>query len=225
MAATSAKTTGATMKADAALPATAKGRRRPGQSSKAGKGFRDSTASKLASPVKLDTPFSAAVRQSIKQVRSELAAQNAIGAGLRLRDYAKIYLASPRERIGIIREGVPALQLVDIGFDMGVTKESLFSTLQFPRATINRKIAKNDVLPPEFSERMVGLQKLIGQVEVMVEQSGNPENFNAAHWLAQWLNEPLPALGNERPADFMDTVEGQELISNLLLQMQTGAYA
>ena len=108
---------------------------------------------------------------------------------------------------------------------MGVTKESLFSTLQFPRATINRKIAKNDVLPPEFSERMVGLQKLIGQVEVMVEQSGNPENFNAAHWLAQWLNEPLPALGNERPADFMDTVEGQELISNLLLQMQTGAYA
>ena len=128
-------------------------------------------------------------------------------------------------RRDIIREGVPALQLVDIGFDMGVTKESLFSTLQFPRATINRKIAKNDVLPPEFSERMVGLQKLIGQVEVMVEQSGNPENFNAAHWLAQWLNEPLPALGNERPADFMDTVEGQELISNLLLQMQTGAYA
>lgn len=141
------------------------------------------------------------------------------------RIYAKIFLASPRERIGIIRGGVPAVQLVDTVSDMGVTKESLFSTLQFPRATINRKIAAKDVLPPEFSERMVGLQKLIGQVEVMVEQSGNPENFNAAHWLAQWLNEPLPALGNEKPAAFMDTVEGQEMISNLLLKMQTGAYA
>jgi len=37
--------------------------------------------------------------------------------------------------------------------------------------------------------------RLIGQVQAMVEQSGNPEGFDAAHWLGAWLDEPLPALG------------------------------
>lgn len=139
--------------------------------------------------------------------------------------YTKMFRASPTERIGLIRKGVPAFVLVDIGADMGVTKERLLSTLQFPRATINRKIAAKDVLPPEYSERMIGLQKLIGQVEVMVAESGVPEGFSAAHWVAQWLEEPSPALGNARPADYMDTVEGQEMVAGLLLKMQTGAYA
>lgn len=139
--------------------------------------------------------------------------------------YAKMFRASPTERIDLIRNGVPAFVLVDTGADMGVTKEHLLSTLQFPRATINRKIAAKDVLPPEYSERMIGLQKLIGQVEVMVAESGAPEGFNAAHWVAQWLEEPSPALGNARPADYMDTMEGQEMVAGLLLKMQTGAYA
>lgn len=224
MVATSQKITGArtgfARTADSALSSAAKGKR--GTTAKGSPTSVASGQTLLTEPKK--SPRSA-LRQSIKKVRVALAAERELTAPARSKYYAQIYLASPRERIVLIRNGVPALQLVDTGFDMGISKESLFSTLQFPRATINRKIAKNDVLPPEYSERMVGLQKLIGQVEVMVEQSGNPENFNAAQWVAQWLNEPLPALGNERPADFMDTVEGQELISSLLLQMQTGAYA
>ena len=35
----------------------------------------------------------------------------------------------------------------------------------------------------------------------------------------------MPALGGERPVELMDTMEGQTLVSNLLAQMQSGAYA
>lgn len=80
----------------------------------------------------------------------------------------------------------------------------------------------------EDSEKIVGLAKLVGQVETMLDQSGDPElmkDFDARKWLARWIEEPIPALGGKRPADYMDTFEGQEMVSRLLSMMQTGAYA
>eukprot|EP01030_Chromulinospumella_sphaerica_P005631 gene5631-5509_t len=92
-------------------------------------------------------------------------------------------------------------------------------------ASTCRKTSKDELLPTALSERMIGLQKLIGQVQTMVEESGNPKGFNAAHWIAQWLEQPLGALGGQKPAHFMDTIQGQELVSDVLARMQSGAYA
>ncbi|MNR31650.1 hypothetical protein D3C85_1491730 [compost metagenome] len=59
----------------------------------------------------------------------------------------------------------------------------------------------------------------------MVEASGNPDGFDAAAWLDQWLDQPLPALGERRPAELMDTAEGQVIVSNMLSRAQSSAYA
>jgi uncharacterized protein (DUF2384 family) len=75
------------------------------------------------------------------------------------------------------------------------------------------------------SERTIGLQRLIGQVELMAQQSGAPTGFDAAKWVAQWLEQPSAALGDKRPTDFMDTAQGQAIVSDLLAQMQSGAFA
>jgi hypothetical protein len=32
-------------------------------------------------------------------------------------------------------------------------------------------------------------------------------------------------LGGDKPADYMDTIEGQRIVANLLAMMQSGAYA
>jgi uncharacterized protein (DUF2384 family) len=69
------------------------------------------------------------------------------------------------------------------------------------------------------------MAKLVGQVQAMVEQSGDPTGFDAAKWVARWVNEPSPALGGKSPATYMDAVEGQELVFNLVARMQSGAYA
>ena len=54
--------------------------------------------------------------------------------------------------------------------------------------------------------------------------SGSHKNFDAAHWLSQWLEQPVPSMGNAKPADYMDTLEGQSLVSSLINKMQTGTY-
>ena len=140
-------------------------------------------------------------------------------------DYKGIYRASAAERVQFIRHGV-APEVVNLTItDMGITKTSLYTTLDFPTSTMKRKSAKDQVLPSALSERMIGLQKLIGQAQTMVEESGNPEEFNAALWVAQWLERPLGSLGGQKPAHFMDTIQGQELVSDVLARMQSGAYS
>jgi putative toxin-antitoxin system antitoxin component (TIGR02293 family) len=136
-----------------------------------------------------------------------------------------IFRASDLERINLIRAGVPASYLSVIGQQMEIPQERLFATLSLPRSTVGKKIRGKQVLSADQSERVLGLERLIGQVEVMVEESGNLAGFNARRWLAEWLEQPLPALAGAKPADFMDTMEGQQLVSRLLAQSQSGAYA
>ena len=78
---------------------------------------------------------------------------------------------------------------------------------------------------PDESERLIGFAKLVGQVEAMIQDSGNRPNFDARAWVARWLVEPLPAFGGARPIEFMDTMEGQGLVSAALAKAQSGAYA
>ncbi len=75
---------------------------------------------------------------------------------------------------------------------------------------------------PTKNERIA---RLIAQVQAMVDQSGNPEHFDAAAWLSRWLREPLPALGGGHAIDLLDTAEGELQVSRLLAQIQSGSYA
>ena len=65
---------------------------------------------------------------------------------------------------------------------------------------------------------------LLTQVKEMIEESGNPTGFDAAAWLARWLNEPLAALGGKCPSYYLDTPEGRDRIALILRQMQGAAY-
>ena len=92
-------------------------------------------------------------------------------------------------------------------------------------ATMNRRVKSKDRLPPTESDRVRCVTRLVGQIQNIVEESGNPLGFDAAAWISRWLNEPLSALGGVHPLDLLDTTEGQALVSNTLAQIQSGAYA
>jgi putative toxin-antitoxin system antitoxin component (TIGR02293 family) len=139
--------------------------------------------------------------------------------------FSDIYQVEPIDRIKLIRDGVPARYIKVISDSMGITKDTLFKFLNLPKSTIDKKSVANQILPIEQGERLIGMAKLVGQVESIIAESGNPEGFNAAQWIAQWLEKPSPALGGEKPSAFLDTVSGQEMISDLLAKIQTGAYA
>jgi len=160
------------------------------------------------------TPAAPVVRT--RRLRSETAAST---------EFEQVFLAPPHERIDAIRRGVPAAQLSLLAERMQVAKESLIAILRLSRATVNRKARDMQALSQDESERVLGLECLIGQVENMVRESGASQGFDAAVWVSNWLHAPLPALGNKPPAAFMDTVEGQKLVSGILAMGQSGAYA
>lgn len=139
--------------------------------------------------------------------------------------FLETYQASPFERVAVIRKGLPATVIVETSKAMGMPQERLYQILRLPRTTVSRKISANGVLSREGSERVMGLRKIIGQVEQMIRESGDATGFNAAEWVSNWLEAPSSALGGQKPGDFMDTAEGQEVVSHLIAQMQSGAYA
>ena len=144
---------------------------------------------------------------------------------LKKEDFVSLFKNDPLEHVGLVKHGVPALLIELVAGEMGVSKDKLLAILGLPRATIHRKARKNQPLSTEESSRVLGISRLIGQTQAMVETSGNPDGFDAAAWMAQWLDQPLSALGGRRPAELMDTAEGQAIVSNMLSRTQSGAYA
>lgn len=59
----------------------------------------------------------------------------------------------------------------------------------------------------------------------MVSESGNREGFCAADWVSTWLETPNPALGGKCPSAYLEQPGGAEVLSRLLAQMQSSAYA
>ena len=72
---------------------------------------------------------------------------------------------------------------------------------------------------------MIGMAGLVEQVEAMVADAGEAAGFDARAWLEQWMTARVPALGLVRPIDLMGTAEGQALVSQVLAQIGSGAYA
>ncbi|WP_229476719.1 antitoxin Xre-like helix-turn-helix domain-containing protein [Massilia rubra] len=137
----------------------------------------------------------------------------------------QLYRLDPQERIRVIRQGIDASVIGNLSSRMGMSKEYLLSSLGLSRATISRKEKDATMLSKDESERVLGVETLIGMVQTMVEQSGDPSGFDAARWVSNWLSKPLPALAGATPASYMDTFEGQKLVAELLSMSQSGAYA
>lgn len=131
------------------------------------------------------------------------------------------YRASPAERISFIRAGVSASHLSGLAEAMHVSREHLLRMLDLPSTSIKQKTRPGTPLSTEKSERVIGLMQLIGQVTFMVDDTGDPTDFDAARWVGEWLEQPLPALGGAKPSAYMDTMTGQKLVSNLLVQSES----
>jgi len=119
----------------------------------------------------------------------------------------------------------PAKLVRSLAADLHVSIEFVIDTLGLPRRTIFRKIEENKNLDPGQAERVVGIQRLIGQVQVMTVETANEEKFDAGRWLGEWIDQPLPALGGRRPAEYLGDGAGREWVSQLLRQIQAGVFA
>jgi len=174
---------------------------------------------RMASPAAPKTTAAPAAKRKTPQLKVFKATRKS-SAG----PFIAWYKMDFNDKILAIRSGVPAQRVGELSAVMDIPKEALMDSLGLSRATINRKVQLEQALSPGESERVMGMQSLIGQVQAMIDAESAP-HFDAAKWLAQWLAAPLPALGGNTPGSYMDTVEGQKYVSTLLEMAQSGAYA
>ncbi len=140
-------------------------------------------------------------------------------------NYVEAFRAAPMDRIRLVEQGVPSGVLAQMAREMSTSKESLAGMLGLARATIDGQVREDRPLSRDESSRVLGMASLIGQVQTMIEESGNPEGFNAAEWVGRWIDRPLPALSGRKPAELMDNFDEQMLVSGIVARMQSGAYS
>lgn len=136
-----------------------------------------------------------------------------------------IYRFPPRDRINLIRGGVPATLVVQTEQQLGLARQGVCQMLGLSVSTIKRRLTQNQALTADETERLLALQQLIGQVEAIIAEAGEPSGFDAAQWVGEWLMTPNPALAGQKPAEYMDTAEGRRLVSQAIAMMRSGAYA
>lgn len=139
---------------------------------------------------------------------------------------AELYRAGSMERVALAREGFPAGQLKATAKRLHISQESIYELLNLSSATIARKMKEKQRLNTAQTELLMGLERLIGLVEDIVAAVGNDDakEFDAGQWVAHWLQQPMLALGNKPPSEYMDTIEGQQQVLLLLKQNLNGAY-
>jgi hypothetical protein len=69
-----------------------------------------------------------------------------------------------------------------------------------------------------------GRDRLIQQVELLLQESGNSEPFDAAAWVDRWLQRPNHSLGGAAPELYLNTPAGEALLANLIGAMAAGSY-
>ena len=136
----------------------------------------------------------------------------------------RIFMLDRQERIEMIKRGAPPELVGHLAKIMDVPKQWLIGILGMSRATISRKEHTHTPLSVDESERVFGVQCLIGQLEDQVLDGGEPAGFDPAKYFGEWLDEYQPALGGRNPSFYMDTIEGQKLLSGLLAAAADGAY-
>jgi putative toxin-antitoxin system antitoxin component (TIGR02293 family) len=129
------------------------------------------------------------------------------------------------KRVEVAKRGVPAAFVSNLAKATGESKEHVIALLGLSRATVDRKARANQALSVVESERVIGFAKLVGQAQAMVNESGDAAGFDAAKWVAGWLERPMPALDGRSPGEYMDTAEGQQIVAGLLERARSGAFA
>jgi len=137
-----------------------------------------------------------------------------------------VHAADPLQLIETERRGVAGAFVKDLAKRMEIPAQRMFDILGVPKATAEKKVATGELLSGNGGRAALGMAKLLGIANEIVENSTAPEakDFDTARWLGQWLEKPQPALGGRRPSELIDTPTGLDVVARLLGAIESGAY-
>ena len=166
-----------------------------------------------------------ALRHGKPSTRSVTGFAHAIGEGVGA-FVARVDAATPMQLVDAERNGVGARLIKDIAVEMNLPASRLFTIIGVPKATVEKKVADNQIIAGAGGQAVLGLIRLIGMAQRIVDNSTSPtaKGFNAAKWLGQWIERPQQALAGKRPAELLDTPTGFDIVARVLGAIESGAY-
>ena len=129
------------------------------------------------------------------------------------------------DRVNLIRGGIPSVLVKRLALEMHLSVPEVSRIAGLAPTTVLRKLEKHAKFNTNQGERILGLARLIGQVQAVVCESGENRRGHAGRWVAEWVNSPLPSLDGWRPRDLMDLDAGRELISAAVARIHSGEFS
>ena len=130
------------------------------------------------------------------------------------------------EVVELERRGVQGILIKDLSDRLGIARTRFYSIVGVPKATAEKKAAAGGFVKGTGALATLGMVKLLGIAQEIVDDSlaADAEGFDTAHWLGEWIERPQAALGGRKPADFIETPTGLEIVVRLLGSAASGAY-
>lgn len=188
----------------------------------------------MASPRKASVAPSKSPRKSPRPatalVTGELVAAKPLAAyeaKRGIRQYvASIRRATPLQLMEAERSGVKARLVKDLASELKIPVGRFYGMLDVPKATIEAKVARDEVVGGAGGQRALAMVRLLGQAHDIVSRStaAGAATFQTAEWLGEWIETPQPALGGRKPSDLLDTPTGFEIVSRTLGALESGSY-
>ncbi len=117
--------------------------------------------------------------------------------------------------IEITRKGLKKNTLFFLADYLGISMGQLSDLLHTSHRNLQRKDA-NETMDSYKTEKVLELASFAVRGTSVI---GDADGFR------EWLKYPLPALGNKKPLDFLDTTFGIQMVSKILGRLEQGVYS
>lgn len=127
-----------------------------------------------------------------------------------------------------VEAGVPTYLVNVIAGATGEPVTTIMELVGVPETTFRRKEDAKEPLPDAAGYRVMGFLRVVATLRKLLTESGDPEqlkSFDLEGWVAQWMREKLPELGDKTPAQMLRNPEGQRAVEEVLERMRGGLAA
>ncbi len=134
--------------------------------------------------------------------------------------------ATPEQLVAFEREGVEGRRIKEMAGELCLPLTSFYEMLGLPKATIEKKTAANQPIAGAHGHAALGMARVLAVAKSIVANSTAKEakDFDVGKWLGAWITRPQPSLGGKKPAEFLDTPTGADIVCRLLGAIESGAY-
>jgi putative toxin-antitoxin system antitoxin component (TIGR02293 family) len=121
--------------------------------------------------------------------------------------------------------GVPTYMVDVIAGATGEAVAYVMDVIGVSPTTYRRKDEAREPLPDAAGHRVMGFLRVMATLRRLLDESGDPQqvaHFDLDTWVARWMREPLPELGNKTPAEMLRNPEGQRAVELVVERMRGG---